>query len=475
METGKSIDRSQELQTNKQLLENLVRFREGIRGRVIMEEDHEYEASRRIWNGMIDKRPLAVIKCSGNADVIKTVNFARSNETMVSVRGGGHNVAGNSVCDGGIVIDLSPINHVLVDPEARTVKVGGGATLGVIDHETQLFGLAVPMGVVSKTGIGGLALHGGMGLLSRKFGLTADNLIGADVVTAEGQLLHVNKTRHPDLFWALRGGGGSFGVVTSFEFQLQPVNREMWLAMVMYPFGKALPIIRKWKELMKNAPDEIMSLALLWSFPDEEYIPESDRQQPCVVIVASYAGSPKEGEKALAPFRTLDTPTADLSALMPYLSIQQIFDPEYPDGRRYYWKSAYVNSLDDELIQMITSRTLQRPSVLTSIDVWSLGGELQRVHKDATAFAQREASFMITLESNWINPADDEANLLWSRNMYNDLQRFSNGGTYLNFAGFGENTSQMVRKTFGDNFDKLQAVKEKYDPHNIFSSSFNVK
>jgi FAD/FMN-containing dehydrogenase len=475
MEKGRRDNGNPELMTNRNPIESLNRFREEVRGQVILEGDREYESSRKIWNGMIDKRPLAIIKCSGNADVIKAVNFARTNNIKVSVKGGGHNVAGNSLCDGGIVIDLSPIKHVLVDSEGKTVKVGGGATLGDVDHETQIYGLATPLGVVSKTGIGGLTLHGGMGLLSRKFGLTADNLIGAEVVTAGGQLLKVNKNQHADLFWAIRGGGGSFGVVTSFEFQLHPVGTEIWIAMVMYPFNKATSLIRQWREIMINAPDEIMSLALLWSFPDEEFIPEADRQQPCLVIAASYAGTPEEGEKALMPFRTLDTPTADLSGLMPYLSAQKLFDPEYPDGMRYYWKSTYMNDLDDELIQTIADHASKRPSVLSSLDVWALGGALGRTDKNTTAFAQREAPFMVALESNWTNPSDDEINLAWSRNLYDDLQRFSNRGTYLNFAGFGENTSEMVRNTFGNNFEKLKAVKEKYDPDDFFSSSFNIK
>lgn len=454
--------------------ENLEKFRKEVRGKVILKADPEYETARRIWNGMIDKRPLAIIKCTGNADVIKTVNFAQQHHLKIAVKGGGHNVAGNSISDGGLVIDLSEIKHVLVDLEKRTVMVGGGAILGDVDHETQMFGMAVPQGVVSKTGIGGLTLHGGMGLLSRKYGLTADNMTGAEVVTASGQLLEVNENRHADLFWALRGGGGSFGVVTSFEFKLHPVGPEIWLAMVMYPFDKAVPYIQRWRDLMTNAPDEIMSLSILWSFPDEEYIPAQDRGKPCLVIVASYSGSPSEGEKALEPFRTMGPATADLSGVVPYLSVQQLFDPEYPDGRRYYWKSTYLNELSDELIDTIVGNAAQRPSMLSSLDIWPLGGALRRIDRTITAFAQREAPFMFALESNWIDPADDELNVSWSRKVHDDLQQFSTGGTYLNFAGFGENTSQMVRKTFGDNFEKLKAVKEKYDPDDFFSSSFNI-
>jgi FAD/FMN-containing dehydrogenase len=475
MKTTKNDLKNYDQPIEVHLNEKLAEFKSAVRGQVILPDDQDYETSRRIWNGIIDKRPLAIIKCTGNADVIKTVNFARNNNLNVSVRGGGHNVAGNAICDGGIVIDLSLINNVVVDYDNKKVRVGGGATLGDVDHETQMFGMATPIGLVSKTGIAGLTLHGGMGLLSRKFGLTSDNLIAAEVVTANGQLLKTDEHRHADLFWALRGGGGSFGIVTSFEFRIHPVGPDILLALVMYPFDQAISCLRKWRDFMIDAPDEIMSIAILWSFPEEDFIPEAYRLKPNLTIAATHTGTPEIGEKALQPLMNLGTPVANLSGPTPFLSAQRLFDPEYPDGRRYYWKSTYVNALDEELIETLTSHALKRPSVLTSLDVWRLGGALSRVKKDATAFAQREAPFMVALESNWKNPADDDTNISWSRMVHDDLQKFSTGGTYLNFPGFGENGGEMVRKTFGSNFEKLRAVKEKYDPENFFSSTIKIR
>lgn len=461
--------------TQAALTKELNEFRNKVQGRIVTENDDEYETARKIWNGMIDKRPLAIVKCTSESDVKNAVSFVRDNNLKLSVRGGGHNVAGNSLCDGGVVIDLSLMNQVTVDPEKKVVRVSGGATLGDVDRETLKYNLAAPLGVVPRTGVAGLALHGGLGINTRKYGLTADNLIAAEIVTADGKLRKVDEEQEHELLWALKGGGGSFGVVTSFTFKLFRVETEVFLSMVMYPIDVAVGHMRKWRDLMANAPDEVMSLSLLWSFPDEEHIPEEYKHQPCLVIVASYAGTVKEGEMATQPFRELSNPVADLSGPMPYIDVQQIFDPEYPDGRHYYWKSTYVDALDDELIEALKHHATQRPSILSSLDIWSLGGAMGRIEKSESAFAQRDALFLIALESNWDDPADDEVNVTWSRQVMNDLQRFSNGATYLNFAGFGEDNSDMVRKTFGENFQKLRLIKERYDPEDLFSSSFNIR
>lgn len=457
------------------LTEKLEAFRKQVQGKVITEHDPEYEQARRIWNGMIDKRPLLIVKCSSTDDVINTVNFVRQNNLRLSVRGGGHNAAGNSLCDDGVVIDLSAMNQVDVDTRLQVVKVGGGATLNDLDCATVPHGLATPVGVVPRTGVAGLALHGGLGILTRKYGLTADNLIAAEVVTADGRLRKVDARENADLLWALKGGGGSFGVVTSFTFRLHRIETEVFLTMVMYSADNAFDIIRKWRDLMLAAPDEVMSLALFWSFPDEEYVPPEYKHQPSVGVMVVYAGNVEEGEKAGRPFRNLARPVIDLSGPMPYQVVQQLFDSEYPDGRHYYWKSTYVDRLDDDLIRALASHAAQRPSVLTSLDVWPLGGAMGRVSKSESAFAQRDASFLIALESNWNDPADDEKNVTWSRTVMNDLQRYSNGATYLNFAGLGENNSDMVRKTFGENFKKLKLIKELYDPDNLFASTFNIR
>jgi FAD/FMN-containing dehydrogenase len=449
-------------------------FRSKIRGRSYMKGDEGYDESRKIWNGMIDKYPAVIVKCSGTADVINTVKFARQQGIRVSVRGGGHNVSGNAICEGGIVIDLSQMRSVRVDAEKKRVRVSGGALLGDIDHETQAFGLAVPAGVMSRTGIAGLALNGGMGLLSRKYGLTSDNLLSADVVTADGKMLVANADQNSDLLWALKGGSGSFGVVTSFEFRLHPVGPDVWIALVLYPINQAEKIIRFFRDFMSTADDEIMAIALFWNAPEQDFIPEEYRGAPVVILAACYSGNAEEGENAIRPFREIETPVADLSGRMPFTTAQTLFDHDYPDGKRYYWKSTYLNSLSDEVIEALIFHAGNRPSPISSLDIWALGGALGRVKPGDTAFAQRNMPFLAGIESNWENPVDDTANMEWTRETYQDLQRFSSGAAYLNFPGFGEEGKTLLKASFGDNFDRLQQIKAKYDPENFFSSNLNI-
>jgi FAD/FMN-containing dehydrogenase len=449
-------------------------FRQHIRGEVILAGEANYESARKIWNGMIDKHPAVIVRCAGNADVIRCVRFAREHHLPVAVRGGGHNVSGNAVIEAGMVIDLSMMRSVQVNPEEKRVWVEGGAKLGDIDHETQEFGLAVPMGVVSKTGIGGLTLHGGYGFLSRKYGLTIDNMISATVVTADGRLLKADNNQNPDLFWAIRGGGGNFGVVTSFEFQLHPVGPEVWIGLVMYPVSQARQVLQAYRAFRESWPDELFGIAVFWNAPTEEPIPEEFRGAPIIALAACYCGDVEKGEQIIQPLRELGTPLADLSGRMPFVAAQQIFDPEYPDGRRYYWKAINIDHLNDEVIDYLIDLAAKRPSTLTSLDVWMSGGAISRVKPDATAYAHRDVPFMIGIESNWISPADDEANIRWSREVYSAMQRYSSGGTYLNFPGFLEEGEALIKSSYAGNYDRLQAIKEKYDPDNFFSSTMNI-
>ncbi len=449
-------------------------LRTQVRGIVYRPGDDGYEQARKVWNGVIDKRPAVIVRCTGTADVIHSVRFARERHLPVSVRGGGHNVSGSAICDDGVVIDLSPMRSVRVDPVNRTVRAAGGATLGDIDHETQAFGLALPTGVVSKTGIGGLALHGGIGLLTRKFGLTSDNLIAADVVTADGKLITANRDNHPDLLWALRGGGGNFGVVTSFEFRAHPVGPDVWLALVFYPADKAKKVLQFFKTFNQKSPDELNGIILFWNAPEGEPIPEEHRGAPVVICAACYCGPVEQGEQAIKGMREIDTPIADLSGQIPFLSAQQMFDPDYPDGRRYYWKSIYLNDLSDEAVQILIDQAAKRPSTLTSLDVWGLGGAFARAKPGETAFVHRSSPYLIGIEANWDNPADDEANIAWARGVYKELERFSPGGVYLNFPGFQEEDADLLKKTYGENFARLQSIKRTYDPENFFRSNFNI-
>lgn len=449
-------------------------LRSRLRGELLVPGTQAYEQSRRVWNGVIDRHPALIVLCAGAEDVISAVGFARDHGLPLSVRGGGHNVAGSSICEAGLVVDLSRMRGVTVDPARQTVQAEGGARLGDIDAETSAFGLAVPMGVVSRTGIAGLALHGGMGFLTRRDGLTSDNLVSADVVTADGRLLRVDEHHHPELLWALRGGGGSFGIVTSFEFRAHPVGPEVWMAIAMYPASRGPDALRFFRDFMASAPDELMAIAILWNSPTEEPVPEEARGVPVIVLAGCYSGSLDDGEEAVRPLREFDVPLVDFSGPMPLVDAQRLFDPDYPDGRRYYWKSAYLRDLDDDAIQALTGHAARRPSSISSLDIWALGGAMGRVPQESTAFAMRHAPFLLGIEANWDDPAGDTANIHWARDVFRDVQRFSTGGAYLNFPGFAEEGDDLFRKAYGPNYERLRAVKTQYDPGNLFRGNLSI-
>jgi FAD/FMN-containing dehydrogenase len=444
------------------------------RGQVLTAEDPGFDQACRLWNGMVARRPMVIVKPSGSADVMAAVTFARANNLPLSVRGGGHNVAGHALCEGGLTIDLSDMRGVRVDPERRTVRVEGGATLGDVDHETQAHGLATPLGVVSRTGVGGLTLHGGLGFLTRKYGLTCDNLIGADVVTAAGTLVSADLEHNRDLLWALRGGGGNFGVVTSLEYRLHPVGPEVWMCIVMYPMDQAAKVLRFFREFMPRAPEELMAVAILWNSPGEEPIPEHARNQPVVVLAGAHSGPFAEGERAIAPLREIASPLVDFSGPMPFEAAQKLFDADYPDGRRYYWKSLYLDSLDDAAVSTLVRHTQERPSKISSVDVWALGGAMRREPAGGSAFSHRDRPYLLGIEANWNDPQEDERNIAWARGLFSDMRRFSHGGMYLNFPGLAEEGNALLPESFGAYYERLQALKAKYDPDNLFRSTFII-
>jgi FAD/FMN-containing dehydrogenase len=452
-------------------IENL---RKSLRGSVIRPVDDEYEGARRIWNGMIDKRPAVIARCTGAADVMAAVRFARELKLPVAVRGGGHNVAGSSLCDDGLVIDLSSMRSVRVDPERKVVRVGGGALLGDIDRETQAFGLAVPVGAVSETGIGGLALHGGFGFLTRKYGLAADNLVSADVVTADGNLITADEKNHSDLLWALKGGGGNFGVVTSFEFRLHPVGPEVFFVITFYPLSAGTDIFRFFRSYMPGAPDELMAVAICENAPEKEFIPENYRNQPVWIVAGCWCGPLEDGDRATQPLRSVATPVADLSGPMPFVETQQLFDADYPKGDRYYWKSLHLDELNDDIIQLATKASEDRPTPRTGLVLWALGGAMGRVPKDATAFYHRDAPFLLSIEANDDNPADDETNIAWVRRWYDKVAKHTGRGTYLNFGGFWEGGEETLAASFGANFTRLREIKNRYDPENVFGQTLKI-
>jgi FAD/FMN-containing dehydrogenase len=449
-------------------------LREALRGEVISPSDDGYEAARRLWNGVIDKRPALIARCSDVADVISAVRFARDQGLAVAVRGGGHNVAGSAMSDGGLTIDLSQMNSVRVDPVSRTVRAEGGARLVDLDWETQAFGLAVPAGVVSDTGVAGLTLGGGLGWMCRRYGTTSDNLISADIVTADGRLLTVSEDEHPDLFWALRGGGGGLGVVTSFEFRAYPMGPQVFFCAVFYPYSQAREILRSYRRYVDAAPDEMHVLGVFGTIPSSEPFAEAVHGEKFLALVGPYHGSPDEAERAVQPLRELATPLADFSGVMPYVQIQRFFDEDYPSGRRYYWKSLYLKGLSDEVIDALVGHAATCPSPLSTIDLWVLGGAISRGN-GKTAFTNRDAPFMLGLESNWDDPSDDERNIAWARAVWTDMRRFSTGGLYVNFPGFEEGGENHRRSAYGGNYERLVALKAKYDPTNLFRMNGDVE
>ncbi len=459
------------------LNEDIIQEFEGqLANELISPDDSRYNESRSIWNGMIDKRPALIARCTTVSDVVEAVNFARSHNLLVAVHGGGHNVAGHAMCDGGLVIDLSPMNQVEVNPTTRLVKAGGGTTIADLDQATQEHGLAVPMGVVSKTGIAGLTLGGGIGWLRRKYGLSCDNLVSAEVVTADGKHIVASPTENADLLWGLKGGGGNFGIVTTFNFQAHPVGPEVMFVFTLYHGSKMRAALRFYRDYCATAPDEVSSFAICGDVPPEEDFPEVIHGEPYVLFGACYAGSVEAGQRVMQPLRAFDEPMLDFSGPMAYADeVQTILDEDYPDGMRYYWKSLFLDSLDDGVIEAIIDINQKRPGSLSTVDVWHMGGAIARVGDAESAFGGRQAPYLLGIEANWVEPDNDEAHITWTRQAVADMEQFSGGAEYLNFPGFLEEGDKTMRTTFGNKYDRLVALKKKYDPDNLFRLNQNIQ
>jgi FAD/FMN-containing dehydrogenase len=452
----------------------LAGLRETIRGPVLTPDDPGYDEARSIWNALIDRRPALIVQCSGAADVVDAVNFAREQGLVLSIKAGGHNVAGNAVNDGGIVLDLSQMRGVHVDPDAQTVRVQGGATWGDLDRETQLFGLAVPGGVVSTTGVAGLTLHGGVGHLRRKHGLSIDNLISVDIVTADGQFRQASASENEDLFWAVRGAGSNFGVVTSFEFQAHPVGPMVFVGAIFYPFEEAKTILPAWRDFMTAAPEELSSLAICWSVPPHPPFPPEIHGTPVVVVAAAYSGSVEDGERVVQPLRELAEPVVDASGPWPWLGLQSGFDAIFPKGELRYWKSRSVTELSDEVIDEIISLASRRPTPLTDIVTWHHGGAMSRVGETETAYGGRDVQFLVTAEASWTDPAQNEEAIAWAREVWDAMERYSTGSVYLNFPGLGEEEDDLAHAGYGANYARLAELKAKYDPENLIRMNINI-
>ncbi|MGE0059039.1 MAG: FAD-binding oxidoreductase [Dehalococcoidia bacterium] len=438
-----------------------------LRGTVFTATDEGYDEARRIWNGTVDKRPAVIVRCGGVADVIDAVNYAREQGLSVSIRGGGHHVAGSALNDDGLVIDLSQMRSVRVDPAAGTARAEGGAQIVDVDRECMPFNLCVPLGVFSETGIAGITLAGGVGWLRRKYGMTCDSLVSADVVTADGKLVKTSATENPELFWALRGGW-DMGVVTSFEYQARPIEPEIAFLFVTYPIDEAAQVMRGVHEFMRSASDAFSPLLVLWTFPEDEAYPQEVWGKQFIAIVGPYAAHAEEGMRAIEPLRHLGTVLLDASETTTYYAVQHLFDHEYPKGRRYYWKSSYLTGLEEGAIEQLIEFGKNRPSALSSVDVWTLGGAISRIGADETPLSQRQAPYMIGIEANWDDPAADAANIAWTRELASALQPFSTGASYLNFEDLSE--TGAAKATHGANFERLVRIKKQYDPENLFRS-----
>ena len=451
--------------------ERFEQFASEFSGTVIRPGDPAYDDARAVWNGMIDRRPAVIARCRGVADVRAALAFARESDLAVSVRGGGHNVSGSAVCDDGLVVDCSAMRAVRVDPDARTVWVQAGATWADVDRETQAFGLATPGGVVSDTGVAGLTLGGGIGHLRCRYGLSCDNLRSVELVTAAGEYLTASATENPELFWGLRGGGGDVGVVTAFELDCHPVGPEVATCLVFYPATELERILGEYREFVAAGRDEISTLVFAGELPEAELFEGEDIHRQKFAIMGAHAGSPDEGERALAPLREFADPLADVSGRMPYAEFQRLLDEDYPDGLRYYWKSLYLDALTDEAIARVAHWAATAPSPLSTVDVWELGGAIADVDPAETAFPGRDAPFLLGIEANWEAPDADDANVTWVRECFADMQRFSDGSVYLNFPGFREDGDELREQTFGPAYDRLAALRAEYDPTGLFVAS----
>lgn len=447
---------------------SIEKFRAGLRGELLRSGDTGYDEARKIWNGMIDKRPAFIARCAGVADVIHSVNFARANNLLVAVRGGGHNVAGNAVCEGGLVIDLSRMKSVRVDPGRRTARAEPGVTWREFDHATQTFGLATTGGQISTAGIAGLTLGGGWGYLARKHGLACDNLLSVDLVTADGQFLTASAAENADLFWGLRGGGGNFGVVTSFEYQLHTVG-PVFAGIVAYPIQKAKTVLELFRQVTNAAPDELACDIVLITLPDGT---------PIVGMNICYNGPIAEGERVVRPLRSAGSPVLDQVGPIPYTAAQQLLDGFYPSGLQSYWKSSFLKEISDGAIDTMVAYCGRRPTpICHGIIEHQLGGAVRRVDREATAFAHRDVEYSFMSLGVCAGPGDVEKCVRWGREFWAAIQPYSTGGVYVNYlGGEADEGPERIKAAYSpEKYARLVALKNKYDPTNLFRLNQNIK
>ncbi len=450
-------------------------LRQRFKGEIIRPGDPGYDETRALWNRMIDKYPALIARCAHRDDVIEAVNFARDNHLLLSVRGGGHNVAGSAVCDGGLMIDLSPMKDIQVDPQGGTVTAQPGVVFGELDRATQPYGLAVPGGIVSATGIAGLTLGGGFGWLTRKYGLTCDHLISAEVVTAAGEVLTASATENSDLFWGIRGGGGNFGIVTSFVYQLRPVGPEVLAGMVIHPLEAAGDVLRFYRDFTAATPEALGTMAVFLLAPPAPFIPQELHRKPVLAIIVCYAGDVEEGERVVQPLRDFGAPIFDGIQVKPFAAHNSSLDAGQPTGMFYYWKSEYVTEIAADAIETLVAFAANMTSPHARLALFQLGGATQRYDEQAMAVSHRNAEYVVAINTGWANPQDTEQQVRWTRDLWTAIRPFSSGGVYVNFLS-ADDGEDRVRAAYGaGKFERLAQLKRKYDPRNLFQVNKNIK
>ena len=448
-------------------------FARQVSGGVLTQADEAYHEARKVWNATVDRRPALIARCLTEADVQATVRFAAAHQMLLSVRGGGHHIAGNAVAESGLMLDLSGMREVNIDSARRVARVAPGALLSDFDSAAQAHGLATPLGINSTTGVAGLTLGGGFGWLSRRHGMTVDNLLSASVVTADGTARVVSATSEPDLFWALRGGGGNFGVVTSFEFRLHPVGPDVYSGLVVYPFAQARQVLRAWRDFNVTSPDELSVWTVMRKAPPLPFIPASAHGTEVVIFPLVYCGDVAAGERAVAPVLKFGDPIASALGAQPYAGFQTAFDPLLTPGGRNYWKSNNFSSLSDAALDVMIAAAARLPGPECEVFVAQLGGAMGRVKPEATAFVGRDANYIMNVHGRWSDARDDERVRAWARQVFQDAAPHATGSGYVNFLT--EDEADRVAASYGTNYPRLQAVKQRFDPGNLFRMNLNIE
>jgi FAD/FMN-containing dehydrogenase len=448
-------------------------LRKEIRGQISLPGDPGYEKARTIWNAMIDRRPAGVVHCTTADDVAHALHFSRAQQLELSIRGAGHNIAGNAVCEGGVMIDLSAMNTVRIDADKKRAYVGPGATLADFDEVAQKHGLATPVGINSTTGISGLTLGGGFGWLTRKYGMTVDNLVSADLITAAGDKLKLSKAENPDLFWAIRGGGGNFGVVTQYEFELHPVGPEILAGLIVFPISQAKQVLQKYREFVASAPEELNVWVVLRQAPPLPFLPADVHGKGVIVLPMFYAGDTREGERLIAPLRKFGDAYGEHIGAMPYVDWQKAFDPLLTPGARNYWKSHNFTELKDEAIDTVIKFATMLPSSQCEIFIGLIAGAANRVPGDATAWSGRDAKFVMNVHARWDEAKQDRACIDWARTFFAASKPYASAGAYVNFMTADE--TDRVAAAYGANYPRLASIKKRYDPDNVFRMNQNIK